>query len=347
MSFRYDKGTLRPPRRLANGMLRVDGLFTRSGVFEYLNSDGTVRREYRPPEEVFKQDSLETMVGIPFTDGHPPEEVTSDNAEKYTRGAVGENVRQDGNHVAGSIFAHHASVVGKLEGGTRELSLGYKIREDWTPGISPGGEQYDLVQRDIVYNHLALVTQARAGESARVRMDAAIQQEKTMKPEDKAAPADNMAEATFKVRLDALETEVTKYKARADKAEGDLAAAVKLAEETEAKVKTARDDARARLSLEASAAEVLGAEERFDGVADKAIMSKVVEKLGGKKVEETTTVEVARERFDNAMEGFRAGKSPNGDLTIKPVERQDAGTADEAYQKQIERNQNAWKAASK
>ena len=55
--------------------------------------------------------------------------------------------------------------------GLRELSLGYNLRLEETPGVWEG-QPYDAIQRDIVINHLALVGQARAGEQARLNIDA-------------------------------------------------------------------------------------------------------------------------------------------------------------------------------
>ena len=52
----------------------------------------------------------------------------------------------------------------------RELSCGYNLRLDETPGVWEG-QPYDAIQRDIEINHLALVDKARAGEQARLNID--------------------------------------------------------------------------------------------------------------------------------------------------------------------------------
>ena len=51
----------------------------------------------------------------------------------------------------------------------RELSCGYNLRLDETPGVWEG-QPYDAIQRDIEINHLALVDKARAGEQARLNL---------------------------------------------------------------------------------------------------------------------------------------------------------------------------------
>lgn len=54
--------------------------------------------------------------------------------------------------------------------GLRELSLGYSLDLDETPGVW-NGQPYDAIQRNIRINHLALVEKARAGEQARLNID--------------------------------------------------------------------------------------------------------------------------------------------------------------------------------
>ena len=50
------------------------------------------------------------------------------------------------------------------------MSLGYVCKIDETPG-EWNGQKYDQIQRDINYNHLAVVHKGRAG-NARIRLDA-------------------------------------------------------------------------------------------------------------------------------------------------------------------------------
>ena len=54
--------------------------------------------------------------------------------------------------------------------GFKELSLGYNLDLDETPGVWQG-EHYDAIQRNIRINHLALVREARAGDQARLNVD--------------------------------------------------------------------------------------------------------------------------------------------------------------------------------
>ncbi len=298
MALRFDIGTLRPPRRMKNGMLRADGLLTRTGVFEYLNPDGSIRREYRPPDEVFHVDSMESFALAPFTDGHPPEVVTSDNARKYAVGSVGELVRKDGDgtHVAASVVVFDAATIAKMEAGQVSLSCGYEVDLDEKPGITPDGERYDAIQRNIRGNHVALVAHARAGESARVRMDGAVQQEK--KETVIMSEPVKTEEQKVTARTD-QGTDTSAIRARADQAESDL----KKAQEELAALKKTRDDEAAASALNSVVTRAQKAlpNERFDGLTKRQVMERTLQGLQG-AVPAGESEEYVRARFDLALD---------------------------------------------
>lgn len=173
MARRFD--TLRQTRKpvfTANGWLKADATLTRCGVFKYRNADGSIRRELRHPDDVFRADSLATLELVPMTDRHPPEELLDgETASGRQVGHVGDAIRRDGSEVLGRICVTDADVVARIRAGeTRELSCGYECRTDAEPGVY-AGESYDLRQRDITYNHVAFVPVGRAG-TARIHLDA-------------------------------------------------------------------------------------------------------------------------------------------------------------------------------
>ena len=173
MPWRCDLGSLRPAKRLADGRIRCDAYISRSGVFVYVNADGTERREWRPPEEVFHPDALDSFHLVPVTDDHPKERITADNAKKYAVGATGEAVR-DGMHVRTHLTIYDAPTIKKMDEGKLELSSGYFADLEDTAGTSPDGERYDAIQRNIRgYNggHVALVDMGRAGPTVHARVD--------------------------------------------------------------------------------------------------------------------------------------------------------------------------------
>lgn len=150
------------------GYIVDDPILTRTGVFEYRNPDGTTRREYRPPEAVFAVDSLAAYEGLPITDGHPGK-VTAANVKKHLAGTVMRAGRQDGESLRAQIKIFDIKPV---EEGKKELSVGYEVELDPTPGVAPNGERYDVKQISVKPNHLALCRKGRAG-TARLNLDAA------------------------------------------------------------------------------------------------------------------------------------------------------------------------------
>lgn len=170
---RIDAGSLRRLREVSGGGIRVDALLTRTGVFEYLNPDGSVRREYRPPDEVFHQDSMYSAECIPVGDDHPEELISLKDEKKYRLGLTGEQVRRDGEWLTNSIVVRDPKLIAKMRRGKVFVSCGYECDLEDRSGISPDGERYDCIQRNIRYNHVAIVDVPRAGAQARVRMDEA------------------------------------------------------------------------------------------------------------------------------------------------------------------------------
>lgn len=180
--FWTDAAQLRKPERTAQGFLRVDGIAARVGIQEYLNPDGTISRELRLPEEVFKADSLQGYEGAPFVVGHPrdavgePIEVTAANVWKYEKGTVMAAGRVDdsGEYVLTTTIIKDPETIKRVE--SRELthlSTGYVSDLVMSPGVHPKYGRYDAVQTNIRINHQALVKNGRAGV-AKLRLDEAI-----------------------------------------------------------------------------------------------------------------------------------------------------------------------------
>ena len=166
---RYDFAPIKA-RRTDEGFLADSPIVARIGIQEYMNADGSIRRELRLPEDVFNADSLASFAGKPLTDDHPAEKVTAKNAKKLTIGTVISKGRQDGDNVVTDIIIHDAEAIDKIEkGGKRELSVGYSVVLDETPG-EWNGMKYDAIQREVKVNHIALVKRGRAG-NARLNMD--------------------------------------------------------------------------------------------------------------------------------------------------------------------------------
>jgi hypothetical protein len=359
MALRIDRGELRPVERLADGRVRLDGRLTRTGVFEYLNSDGSIRREYRSPEEVFNADSLRSFVQVPVTNDHPPQHLDSKIAKSYTVGMTGENVVKDGDHVRASLCIYDAETVAALDAGKVELSCGYMVDVIHTPGITPTGEKYDAIQRNIRGNHVAIVDTGRAGPTARVRMDGDTECAIMVKPATRTDEVNPMDELQ-KLLASALATNAAE-KTRADKAEADLVEVTKralVAEQSAASEKARADKAeaeradalnaepakiRARVQLETKAASYLGEAFKADA-SDRDLMVAVIKKVDSFDVPADAKDDAVALLYTIACN--RAGEASEalGALRVA-ASNSDAGQDAEraAADRQRERSSAAWK----
>lgn len=170
---RFDLSTIEPPAITSQGYLKADAIATRAGIFLYRMGDGSIRRELRHPDDVFNPDSMRSLGGIPVTEDHPREPLDAKNTKKYAVGYTADGVTRDGDYLRTRVtVTDQGSIDQVITGQKKELSCGYLTDVLMETGDYMG-EPYDARQTNIVYNHLALVTQGRAGPEARVKLDAA------------------------------------------------------------------------------------------------------------------------------------------------------------------------------
>jgi len=150
------------------GFLKDKPVLTSTGIFEYANPDGSIRRELRLPEDVFSPESLKSYRGKPIIITHDAGLIDKDNVAENQIGTILSEGERSGDDVRAEIIIHDTDAM--KESGYKELSLGYNLDLDETPG-EWNGQRYDAVQKNIRINHLALVREARAGEQARLNMD--------------------------------------------------------------------------------------------------------------------------------------------------------------------------------
>lgn len=166
-----ENGTLAPPKQLPTGSWVIEGYATRAGVFKYLEPDGTPRLEYRSPEEVEK--SASNLVHRVLTNRHPEGRVTPKNANALQQGVVLDATWEpEGQRIKVSCLVTTEELLESIGAGRRELSCGYEADVVAEAGVSPGGDAYTHVQRDIQHNHLAVVDAGRAGPTCALRLDA-------------------------------------------------------------------------------------------------------------------------------------------------------------------------------
>ena len=182
MAIRIDSLRLDAPKiDPKTGFLTADAFVTRTGVFQYRHADGTVTNELRHPDDVLKNDSLESLKRKPVVNEHPQTgRVDSKNASLLQVGFTGDTVDTKDLFVRAPITITDAGMVATImdaENPKRELSCGYDatiIEESGVfncPGHPDDGKRYDHRQTEIDYNHVAVVGRGRAGEAVRLRVD--------------------------------------------------------------------------------------------------------------------------------------------------------------------------------
>lgn len=155
------------PEGYLTGRARV----TNIGVFPYVNNDGTVRRELRLPEEVFSFESFNSLKSKPVTNNHPDTKINVDNIKEYQVGFIGDEIRTDPYFLSAPITITDKATINEIEQrGKKGLSCGYMVSLDETPGVFLG-MPYDAIQRNIKYNHVAVVDKGRAGDLAVLKLD--------------------------------------------------------------------------------------------------------------------------------------------------------------------------------
>lgn len=250
------------------GYLMDRPILTSTGIFEYHNPDGSVRRELRLPDEVFAKESLESYKGKPIIVTHDAGLIDKDNVHEEAIGTILSDGYQDGDDVRAEIVIHDTDEM--RDSKLKELSLGYNLDLDETPG-EWNGEPYDAIQRNIRINHLALVREARAGEQARLNIDSkdnilkggknvmVKKTKKTKKMSKKSARRDGV------LSPEELAVAIEQYKAR--RAER-MAAADE--EDTEAKgAETAADEGEDETVVATSGQEPETVEEQVELVKDR------------------------------------------------------------------------------
>lgn len=176
--YRIDKGGRITSKMDDNGFLRIDGIAAHVGILEYMDEDGSIIREFVPEETLFEPASLASLIGAPVTLQHPPEMVTPSNYSKYAQGAV-INANRDGESLNVSMSIIGNDALHAIESGTDELSPGYSVDLDETPGEWKG-QHYDRIQRTRRYNHHAVVDEARGGKVCSLRFDGKTNEDNSM-----------------------------------------------------------------------------------------------------------------------------------------------------------------------
>ena len=171
-SCRYDFSPIEKYEVTPEGYLRAWASIARTGIQLYTDADGSVRREYRPEEEVASPASLASFAGKAVTAEHPPVLLDADNTKDYQVGFSGTEVVYDNGFVKAVMTITDQDAIDRImRGDAREVSAGYRVNYDPTPGVTDSGEHYDGIQKEIVGNHIAVVRRGRAGPQVKLHLD--------------------------------------------------------------------------------------------------------------------------------------------------------------------------------
>jgi len=203
-SFRYDVAPIEKFEMTPEGYLRAWATIARTGVQMYTDADGSVRREYRPENEVGSPESVSSFAGKCITFEHPPVLLDSANTKDYQIGFTGTEVIYDNGFVRAVMTVTDQDAIEKImRGDAKEVSAGYRVSYDPTPGVTDSGEDYDGIQRMIDGNHVAVVRRGRAGPQVKLHLDRMDAADPSL-----LSPLEDSS-MTAKVNFDGAEFEVT------------------------------------------------------------------------------------------------------------------------------------------
>ena len=153
---------------IEGGYLRAMPRVARTGIQIYHGRecgrpDVEKVRVYRPQDAVFGPDAIKSYTHLPVTIDHPGVPVDASNWKKYAVGETGDEVLRDGGTVRVPMMLRDAAAIDAVKQGKKQISVGYSCDVEWSDGITPDGEKYDAVQRNIRGNHVAIVSTARGG----------------------------------------------------------------------------------------------------------------------------------------------------------------------------------------
>lgn len=171
-SCRYDFSPIEKYESTPEGYLRVWASIARTGIQLYSDADGSVRKEFRPESEVASPESLASFAGKAITMEHPPVLLDSENTKNHSIGFTGTEVVYDNGFVRAVMTITDQEVIDKvMRGDVREVSAGYRVAYDPTPGVTDSGEHYDGIQKEISGNHVAIVRRGRGGPEVKLHLD--------------------------------------------------------------------------------------------------------------------------------------------------------------------------------
>ena len=362
-----DTLTLDGVKRTADGYLAASVRVARTGIQLYTGDqvdrpDMEIVRVYRPEEEVFSDVAMRSYAHRPVTVDHPSEPVSATNWKDLAVGQTGDEVMRDGETVRVPMVLMDAAAINAVDAGKRELSMGYMAEIDWTDGVTPDGEPYDAIQRNLRMNHLAIVAKARGGSKLKIgddnpKGDSAMTDFTKLVLDGITVNVPSSDAANVKAIFDAKDKEIAGATASLSDAQTKLADMTEKKEEADGKVAALEkelEDAKIspekltklvadRSALIEDAKRVLGDIKDVETLDAPAIKRAVVKKVLGDAATDMSDAEitgaysVAIKSTGNSGDPVAGLLKDGGGLAVID------GGADDARKKMLADRANAWK----
>ena len=287
------------------GYLVCDVDFARVGVQMYYNYQfwpNTVAGKslvdrvgvYRPEEEVFDEDSMNSFALLPLTQDHPFDFLDAENTKFHAVGTSGSEVRKNGIYLNTRIKVTDADVVEEImKNGKKQFSAGYNAVIVAEKGVHDG-QEYHFVQRNIRGNHIAVaIDNARCGEGCSIKdnnkmkdsilvtiADAKVELSDAVKAEIKKME-DSAAE--YEQKIADAEAKATTLKAEVAEIQKNWDSCKAAKDEEISKIQAQLDDAKSNIKTQEQIDAIV--EERVQLVADcKSIVADVDTKLSNSEM---------------------------------------------------------------
>lgn len=128
---RLDSIPLNQTYYTAEGYLVDRPIVTSTGIFEYTEADGSVRRELRLPEDVFDPESLKSYRGKPIIITHEAGLITKENVGDEEIGTIMSEGYRSGEDVRAEIIIHDTKKM--KSAGLKELDIPINTEESPEP----------------------------------------------------------------------------------------------------------------------------------------------------------------------------------------------------------------------
>lgn len=356
------------------GFLVVPARISRTGIQDYfageLDNESTepmkVVRLFRPAEEVFSQDSIDSLKNKTITDDHPQESVDAENCKTVSVGHSGSEIVQDGDFLTADFHITDADTIKKIEQGKVEVSVGYSSDIEYIEGVTDTGDKYDAIQRNIRGNHIAIVEKGRAGSLVKISDN--LKKDSTMKVnindvdfefEDQAG----QAVISLQRKLRDAEAELEKKKVED---EDEEEAKKKLEDEDEKKevkdmdeMKAKLDDAKSKILTDSQVENLLNDRIKFiedakkvsdvdlSGKTKEEIVKAIVADKCPKVNIEDSSKEYLQTRFDILVEDAGSSQTHILDNALNPTNTTNSNNGKSlteiARDKMIKDSANSWK----